>query len=200
MRLRDICSVQIGYTARSRLEPALEGVPVIQLRDLTQDGAVDPDQLVRVRLAEPADRYAVSAGDVLFRSRGDLNLAVALDARFVEPAIAVLPLMILLPRTSVVLPEYLAWAINQPATQRYFDVSARGTSLRMVSKASLEDLQLDLPDLETQRLIVTVADLAAREAELLRQLAKLKRDHIDRLLAEHAHRKRSSTKNTESRR
>lgn len=83
MRLRDVCSVQIGYTARSRLEPAPEGVPVIQLRDLTQGGAADPDQLARVHLAEPSERYAVSAGDVLFRSRGDLNLAVALDERFV---------------------------------------------------------------------------------------------------------------------
>lgn len=200
MRLRDVCSVQIGYTARSRLEPAPEGVPVIQLRDLTQGGAAGPEQLARVHLAEPAERYAVSAGDVLFRSRGDLNLAVALDERFAEPAIAVLPLMILRPHPSVVLPEYLAWAINQPTTQRYFDVSARGTSLRMVSKASLDDLQLDLPDLETQRLIVTVADLAAREAELMRQLATLKKDQTNRLLAEHAHRKQSSTNSRESRR
>jgi restriction endonuclease S subunit len=129
-------------------------------------------------------RYLVAVGDVLFRSRGDRNTATALDDRFTEPSVAVLPLIVLRPNLRLVVPEYLAWALNQPAAQRHFAAAARGTSIRMVPKSSLDDLQLDVPGLDTQRRIVAIAALAAHETKLLHQLAKTKTDLTNRLLAE----------------
>ena len=188
MRLPDVCAIQTGYTARSRLDPAAGGVLAIQLRDIATDGRIDAEHLTRVDLGHIGDRYFVRSGDVLFRSRGDHNTASALDERFAEPAVAVLPLMVLRANRSLVTPEYLAWAINQPEAQRQFDVAARGTSIRMVPKSSLDDLEIDLPDLETQRRIVMTDELAAREATLMRLLADRKRDLTNRLLAESARR------------
>ena len=188
MRLPDVCAIQTGYTARSRLDPAAGGVLASQLRDIATDGRIDAEHLTRVDLGHIGDRYFVRSGDVLFRSRGDHNTASALDERFAEPAVAVLPLMVLRANRSLVTPEYLAWAINQPEAQRQFDVAARGTSIRMVPKSSLDDLEIDLPDLETQRRIVMTDELAAREATLMRLLADRKRDLTNRLLAESARR------------
>lgn len=187
MRLLDVCSIQIGYTARSRFEPAADGVLAIQLRDLAEDG-IDIGQVARVQVNERIDRYLVQRGDVLFRSRGERNIAAALDERFAEPAIAVSPLMTLRPNPTTILAEYLAWAINQPEAQRYFDATAHGTSIRMVPKASLDDLNIDVPDLETQRRIVAIDTLAAREGALLHLLAEKKRDLTNQLLAERARR------------
>lgn len=183
MNLSDICIIQIGYTAKAKFEPADDGVLTIQLRDLTEDG-LDISQIARVRVTARVDRYLVQAGDVLFRSRGERNTAVALDERFGEPAVAVSPLMVLRPNPSTVIPEYLAWAINQPEAQRHFDAAARGTSIRMVPKTSLDDLRIDVPDLETQQHIVAVDALAARERALTHLLADTKRDLTNRLLAE----------------
>lgn len=197
MRLPDACTIQIGYTARAKFEPAADGVLSIQLRDIAEDG-VDITQLARVQIKERVDRYLVQAGDVLFRSRGERNTAVALDARFVEPAVAVSPLMLLRPDPSAVMPQYLAWAINQPEAQRHFDTAARGTSIRMVPKASLDDLHIDVPDLETQRRIVMVDALAAREHALTLLLADTKRDLTNRLMAERAKSKRSATSTREN--
>jgi hypothetical protein len=198
MRVPDVCSIQIGYTARAKFEPAADGVLSIQLRDIAEDG-VDITQLTRVQIKERVDRYLVQAGDVLFRSRGERNTAVALDERFVEPAVAVSPLMLLRPDPSAVMPQYLAWAINQPEAQRHFDTAARGTSIRMVPKASLDDLDIDVPDLETQRRIVAVDALAAQEHALTHLLANTKRDLTNRLLAERAKSKRSATPQRENR-
>lgn len=194
MFLRQTCSINPGYTARSRLEVApAGGVPVIQLRDVAEAGVAEPSALTRVAFKERTDRYAVTAGDVLFRSRGDSNVAVALDGRFVEPAVAVLPLMILRPVPHIVDPAYLAWIINQPASQSHLNMGARGTNLRMVPRSSLDELEIDVPDLATQRRIVAVARLAAREDGLLRQLATAKRTLINRVLAETAKGHRSAT-------
>ena len=192
MHLTDACTIQIGYTTRARLEPAGNGVLAIQLRDVVE-GGIDITQVARVQIKERVDRYLVQAGDVLFRSRGERNTAVAVHERFAEPAIAVSPLMILRPHPSAIIAEYLAWVINQPEAQRHFDAAACGTSIRMVPKASLDDLHIDVPDLETQRRIVAVDALAAREHALMHLLADSKQALTNRLLAERAKGKRNAT-------
>jgi hypothetical protein len=167
MQLASVCDISTGYTARGRLEPTeSDGVLVIQLRDISADGDVAPERLTRVAVEGALERYLVRAGDVVFRSRGDRNTAFVLDERFIEPAVAVLPLMILRPKSQVVTPQYLAWAINQSPAQRYFDTIACGTNMRMLPKAGLEDLEIDVPDIETQRKIVEIHALAEREQRL----------------------------------
>jgi hypothetical protein len=187
MRLDDACTIHTGYTARGRLEPAAAGgVLAIQLRDISPDGLVDPERLTRVQLDGLADRYFVRAGDVVFRSRGERNTASALDQRLGEPALAVLPLIVLRPKRDVVTPEYLAWAINQPPAQRHFDSAARGTNIRMIPRSSLDDLALDVPDLETQKKIVAVDGLAERERELSLIAAELRRKLMSLILVDRA--------------
>ena len=187
MRLGDACTIHTGDTARARLEPSTAGgVLAIQLRDISPDGLVDPERLTRVQLDGLADRYFVHAGDVVFRSRGERNTASALDERLREPALAVLPLMVLRPKRDVVTPEYLAWAINQPPAQRHFDNAARGTNIRMIPRSSLDDLELDVPDIETQRKIVAIDVLAERERELSLTAAEARRKLMSLILVDRA--------------
>ena len=191
MRLAATCTIHSGYTARGRLEPTdAGGVLAIQLRDISPEGAVDPRRLSRVQLDDLADRYFVRAGDVVFRSRGERNTASALDERLREPALAVLPLMVLRPKPDVVVPEYLAWAINQPSAQRHFDAAARGTNIRMIPRSSLDDLELDVPDIETQRRIVAIDAMAERERELSQLAAETRRKMMSLILVERASRVR----------
>lgn len=195
MRLTDVCIIHTGYTARGRLEPtSVGGVLAIQLRDISADGGLNPERLTRVHLENLADRYFVRAGDVVFRSRGERNTASALDERLKEPALAVLPLMVLRPNPGVVMPEFLAWAMNQPPAQRHFDVAARGTNIRMIPRSSLDDLKLDIPDLETQRRIVAVDALAKRERELSLLAAETRRKMMGLILVERANRMRTRTR------
>ena len=187
MKISGLSTIHTGYTTRSRLETADRGgVLAIQLGDLSPDGHVNPKRLTRVRLGALPDRYFVSAGDVVFRSRGERNTAFALDARFKEPALAVLPLFVLRPKADIVLPEYLAWAMNQLPAQRHFDSFARGTGLRMVPRSSLDTLDISLPDLETQRKIVAIDALAARERALSVLAADKRRQLTSLLLADRA--------------
>lgn len=195
MRLADACTIHTGYTARGRLEPTTAGgVLAIQLRDISSDGLVDPERLTRVQLEDLADRYFVRAGDVVFRSRGERNMASALDERLREPALAVLPLIVLRPNRNVVTPAYLAWAINQPPAQRHFDIAARGTNIRMIPRSSLDDLELDVPDIETQEKIVAVDALAERERELTQLAGETRRKMISLILVERASRMRPKTR------
>jgi hypothetical protein len=173
--LSTICEVQTGYTARTRLEPAKDGgIPAVQLRDLHGEEEYDPSEAALYILGPSFERYWAGPGDVLFRSRGERNTAVAIAHGAKGAAVAVLPLIVLRPNPDLVDARYLTWFINQGASQRYFDKCARGTSLRMIPKGCLDDLKVSVPDLATQRLVVELAELARREHALAVELADRK--------------------------
>lgn len=139
------------------------------------------------------NRSFVSAGDVVFRSRGERNTTFALDARFGEAAVAVLPLFALRPTMDVILPKHLAWAMNQPPAQCHFDSFTRGTSLRMVPRTSLDEFDLDVPDIERQPKIVAPGALAERERALSVLAGNKRKQPTSLILADRAKELRSST-------
>lgn len=195
MLLPDVCTIHSGYTARGRLEDTDDGgVLTIQLGDISADGIIHPERLTRVQLEGLPDRYFVRTGDVVFRSRGERNTASVLDDRLREPALAVLPLLVLRPKIDVVMPEYLAWAINQPPAQRHFDLAARGTNIRMIPRSSLDDLNLEIPDIETQTKIVAIDALAEQERALALLVAETRRRMLSMILVERANRLRPATR------
>jgi restriction endonuclease S subunit len=195
MLLPDVCTIHSGYTARGRLEDTDDGgVLTIQLGDISADGIIHPERLTRVQLEGLPDRYFVRTGDVVFRSRGERNTASVLDDRLREPALAVLPLLVLRPKIDVVMPEYLAWAINQPPAQRHFDLAARGTNIRMIPRSSLDDLNLEIPDIETQAKIVAIDALAEQERALALLIAETRRRMLSMILVERANRLRPATR------
>ncbi len=170
--LSTLCEIQLGYTARGRLEPVANGVRAIQLRDTAIEGGLNGDGIGAYRLDAIPQRYWAKPGDVLFRLRGDRNTATCLPNSLDEPAVAVMPLVILRPDPSQTDAGYLAWFINQASTQRYFDSCARGTSMRMIPIGCLAQLQVPLPSIETQKTIAQLDDLARRECELTHRLAE----------------------------
>jgi len=173
--LVSVCDIQTGFTARGRLEEVTGlGVPAIQLRDLKGENEPDIEDLPIYRLTGRLDRYTAGAGDVLFRSRGARNTAIALTQETGAKPVAVMPLMVLRPDPALLDAQYLAWFINQPHAQRYFNSRARGTNLRMIPKRCIEELEVALPDLETQRHVAAIDALARREYELATRLADKK--------------------------
>lgn len=182
LRLRDICDIQIGYTVRRRIRKAQDGVLTVQLRDVPPSGSVDPTHLTRLHVEVVPEKYLVGSGDVLFRSRGESNTACALDDRFQERALAMLPLFILRPNRDVVLAEFVAWAVNQPRAQRHFNRFACGTNMRMIPRAAFADLEVTLPGLNVQRSVVALDALARRERRLSIRAAEERRRLYSRIL------------------
>ena len=57
LSLRDMCTVQIGYTVRQRIRKAQDGTLTIQLRDVPPSGSVDPAGLTRLEVGAVPERY-----------------------------------------------------------------------------------------------------------------------------------------------
>lgn len=180
--LGDVAEVRTGYSFRSRLELDADGdVAVIQMKDIDDSNLLHSEHLARIPMPDLKDRHLVQEGDLLFRSRGGSNLA-SLVATFPGRAVLVAPMMLIRPRSDAVVPAYLQWFINLPATQGALAAQAAGTDIKMIGKAALELLAVPLPPLAVQRLIVEIAQLASRESRLMQELIGRRKALTTRIL------------------
>ncbi|WP_058616504.1 restriction endonuclease subunit S [Tepidimonas taiwanensis] len=180
--LATIAEVRMGYSFRSRLETDAEGdVAVIQMKDIDDANLLHPEGLARIQMPDLKDRHLVQEGDLLFRSRGVTNSA-ALVGQGIGRAVLAAPMLLIRPRTEIVEPAYLQWFINHPATQAVLAGQAAGTAVKMIGKGVLDGLEVALPPIDRQRLIVEVAQLASREAALLEKLRGRRKALLDGIL------------------
>lgn len=185
--LKEIASVQMGYSFRSRLEASEDGgVAVIQMKDLLDDNTVGCDDLVRINMEAVKDHHLAQRGDLVFRSRGHVTTAAVLLEDPGRAVVAAPLLRIRVTKKNLVLPEYLNWYISQRDAQIFLTSRAKGTVQKMISKQAIEDLEVALPRLEKQKTIVALAMLSAQEQTLLHTLANKREQYISTILMQFA--------------
>ncbi len=181
---------------RKKVEPVAAGrYQLVQIKDVDRDFGLRTDSLVTDNPPEACQSHLLEKGDVLFVARGARNDAVVFDANIAN-AIAGAQFFVIRP-TNRVLPEYLAWFLNQDMAQRHFAEYSSGSLVPFIPKAALENLEVLLPSLDIQHRIVEIRRLSLKEQELLdaikvkaRELAEaaLRRQLDSVRLSEHIYR------------
>ncbi|QOJ04351.1 MAG: hypothetical protein HRU71_13010 [Planctomycetia bacterium] len=184
--------IQLGYQFRERLTMASDGThQVIQAKDIDHlnDHRLLPSSLYRVTPRRDAEKYEVRNGDVLFLSKGRRNSATLVDGLLTElprmrpdgrrgmDRVATIPagyFFILRRRTDCIRHDYLAWSINAPPAQAYLQSVASGSAMPFVPKQAFVGLEIVVPSLDRQQIIVELHRLALREQNLYGRLAELK--------------------------
>ena len=183
-KLGNVADIYSGFPVRSRITHDEDGaVAIVQMKDIDDDGTLHFERAARQHLPAARAHHLLQSGDLVFRSRGQNNLAALVTD---DPGEAVLasPLLLIRPRTA--LPAYLHWHLNLPATQATLATLSAGTSVQMISKSVLAHIELPVPDLSRQQLIVNAAALAAVEQKLARQIATARKQLIDHVLTRRA--------------
>lgn len=179
-RLGQIASIRMGYPFRTRLEHDAKGeFAVVQMKDIDEASLLHADAAVRVTMPNFNEQHLIRPGDLVFRSRGRTN-SVSLVSDDLGKAVLAAPMLLI--RPIAVLPTYLRWYINLPATQIALAAQAEGTAVRMISKATLEQLMIAVPPIETQQRIVEIGQLASREATLASELMDRRKALVDGIL------------------
>jgi restriction endonuclease S subunit len=180
--LKNIATVHMGYSFRSRIEARGSGaVAVIQMKDLSDDNHVDCSGLTKVDMELPKAHHIARQGDLFFRSRGlTATSAILTD----DPGVAVVtaPLLCIRVNEHVVLPGYLNWFISQAPAQIYLASRAIGTAQKMITKEALENLEVFIPSLKRQRAITELAAFSDEEQRLLNRLAIKRRQYTSTIL------------------
>lgn len=170
-KITEIADVQLGYQFRKKIESVDDGTHrVIQIRDFDEHRILHKEGLSRVKIDKPAEQHLINKGNVLFLSRGHRNWAVSIIDNC-EDTIAVSHFFVLKIRNASVIPEYIAWYINQAPAQEYLHkIARRGTHIPIIPLSAFKELTVDLPDKETQNKIVELSNLMEKEKKLCNEL------------------------------
>lgn len=170
-KITEIADIQLGYQFRKKIEPADDGTNwVIQIRDFDENHILMKNELSRVKIDGTAEKYLITKDDVLFLSRGQRNWATAIIDDLTS-TVAVSHFFVIRTKPHAVLPEYLAWYINQAPAQEYLhNIARRGTHMPLVPLSAFSGLTVALPDIGTQRKIIELSRLMEKEKKLLASL------------------------------
>lgn len=127
-------------------------------------------------------KHLLKPGDILFAAKGTKNFAWVFRDDF--PAVASTTFFVITIRDATLLPEYLAWKLNEPTTLAILQKYARGSSLVSIPKSLLEELDLDIPSVEKQKLVIEIDRLGRNEADLYLKIAALRQTLLRRQLAD----------------
>jgi len=160
--LKNIASIQTGVFAK----PAPNGDLVyLQARDFDDSGELTGSLHLDILAERVSENHILRTGDVLFASKGTKNFAAVFEDQN-PPSVASTSFFVIRIQNEAILPQYLAWYLNNPDSQQFLKSFARGTSIASISKAVLDDLEIFIPDLKTQELILKIIQLRNTEKEL----------------------------------
>jgi len=146
----------------------------VRIGDITQDGTFRTENFIRIEPDGPVNEDLwLRPGDVLFPNRGTRTTALAFSID--QPKIIVGPqFFIVRPDRDRVLPEYLAWFLRTTQAAAYFESRRKGTYVQIIQRADLEELEIPIPPLPEQCLILEAAQLAIHEREITERLSQLR--------------------------
>jgi len=171
VNIGSVVEVLPGFAVKGRLEPEPDGRwQMIVGKHLTpgEPYRYRPEDELRVSPDRNLEPYRVKAGDVLIASRGTNNYAVAI-VEVPDRTIAPATYYILRPRSGVDA-IYLAWVLQQSTVQAQIAQVRTGAWIPILQRANFKGVRIPLPPLEEQRRVAALAELMARERDLLRQL------------------------------
>ena len=183
-RLNAVAEIRPGYTVR-RPERGATLFPYrfLQIKDVSADGRISVDGVSVIELPGMSDRYLAWDGDVVLIGRGNRNHAAVYQGEFEELVVGA-QFWVIRPKRSQVLPQYLAWFINQPRTQQYFASRTHGTYIGMIQKEAVMELPVAVPPLEIQKQIVAVHALTLREQSLMEGLKSRRAELVSELCSQ----------------
>lgn len=151
------------------LKPSPNGkIAYLQVKDLLMDS---PEKTAfKVEPVPKTDNYLLRKGDLLFAGKGSTYLCK--EYNLTIPAVPSTTLYIIRLHSDIVSPEFLCWYLNHPAIVAQMMASRVGSGTLMIHKPTLENLEIIIPDKNTQNCIVELSELQKREEHLLKAIAE----------------------------
>ncbi|HPI31163.1 MAG TPA: restriction endonuclease subunit S [Bacteroidales bacterium] len=174
LKLGDIAKIQTGLFANNFADG---DIVYLQAKHFNEEGllkyALHPD----LNSNEIEQRHLLKKGDVLFAAKGTRNFAAVYQNKK-QACVASTSFFVIRLIEKNILPEYLAWYLNHPNTQQLLKNQAIGTSMVSISKVVLQNLEIHIPDLKTQKNILHVTELWKKEKQLKLQIETLREQQI----------------------
>lgn len=170
--LKDIVEVIAGYTFRTALQGKDNAsLFVLQAKNISNNLIVDEDGLEGIDFENYWSKAIVQKGDIVISSKGNFRAGVI--AHGFKKIIAASSVYIIRPKSSEVIPEYLAIFLNSQKGQRQINEKVTGAVINTILRKNVEDIMITLPDIETQKKIIRIYHTNKEMQEALTRKMKL---------------------------
>ncbi len=176
--LKHITSIQTGVFAK----PIQKGeIVYLQAKHFDENGELAEILYPDLEADSKIQKHLLKKGDVLFAAKGTKNFAAWYENE-ATPAVASTSFFVIRLHDTNILPGYLTWFLNHPSTQALLKGQARGSSIASISKAVLSELEIPIPNIQKQELILRIFKLRNKEKNLKQQIENLREKEIQHLL------------------
>ena len=178
--LHEIAVIEAGHPFRGAIPEHKTGdCQVIQVRDISEDGVIDWTKVVSSQITSRKQPQWLIEGNIIFAFRGPRNLATCIPSLDRQVVCAQHFFRVILKDANGILPEFVAWQLNQAPLQRYFRQSAEGSSQVSIRRAVLEQAIIILPPIEKQRQLVAMHRCVINEKQVLQQLIDNRQQQLE---------------------
>ena len=183
--LSEIAEIKSGHPFRGSIKELPEGNGyVIQTRDQNAEGNIEWTQLIKTEISGRKEPDWLKTGDIIFAARGYRNFASAIKDNNLDclrlPVVCSPHYFHLRINSGVeVMPEFLAWQLNQAMAQRYFQQSAEGSAQVSIRRTVLEKTSIVVPPLQKQHMIIALNEQANKEKQAYQRLIELRQLELD---------------------
>ena len=175
VRLQDVAEILSGVYLKNSLNGE---IACLQVKDLLMPSP--ETTATRIDYVPKLDNYLLKKGDILFAGKGTTYLCVVFNLDL--PAVPSTTLYSIRLHSNTISPDYLCWYLNHPSVVAAIKTAQAGTGTPLIHKPTLENLEIIIPDLETQRLIVELSTLQKREKEILEAIAEKRMQVTNQIL------------------
>ena len=179
--LKHIATIQTGLFAK----PIAKGdIVYLQAKHFDENGQLKNILHPDLTSDNITEKHLLRHGDVLFAAKGTKNFAAWFE-RTNQHAVAstsFFVIRVLENFSNKILPEFLVWLINHPTSQKFLKGKAIGSSIVSISKTVLEELEISIPNIETQKAILKITNLRNTEKKLKKEIDLLREKQIQQLI------------------
>ncbi|MES2678535.1 MAG: restriction endonuclease subunit S [Bacteroidota bacterium] len=167
--LSQITEAQFG--ANTSASPVGE-LACVQGRDFNSDGIYVAPEPQYVDHSALRFTRILQDGDVLLSTKGRFFASVWKSQ--LKEAVATGTFIILKVKDPSVLPEFLAMFLNSTKAKKYYDFHSKTATVRHIGKKQLDYLEIEIPPIEKQRLLVKIHQLTLEEKQLTQQISTIR--------------------------
>jgi restriction endonuclease S subunit len=171
--LKNIAKINTGIYTKS---DAFGNTFYLQAKHFNDNGIIEILPKPEIWLSNKNKKHLLKTGDILFAAKGTKNFAAVFNENigYAVASSTFLILRINQQYIDKVLPEFIVWWLNNTVSQKFLKNLAIGSALPSISKAALQELEIFIPDLNKQKMILKIRELRNKESDYILKIDKLR--------------------------
>jgi len=179
MKLSSIATINSGVYSSTISKGE---VYYIQARDFDDNRQLVNNLTPVLSYEENFEKHFLHPGDILIVAKGASFLTAVFDGSYSPAVASTVFLVIRINNKQSVDPQFVSWYLNQSSTQSFLLSLSRGTSIPSINKKMLMEIDIPLPPMEKQKLIIELMQLQHKDKILKRKIEELKEIQVNQII------------------